>query len=53
MFKKILRGLQAAVTSPDVVKQERSLAALIVGRVLLAVGASTGLIDLLVKAIHG
>lgn len=51
--KRILNGLRAAVTSPDAVKQERSLGALVVGRVLLAAGASTGLAELVAKIIHG
>lgn len=53
MLKKIWRGLVAAVTSPEAIKQERSLAALIVGRVLLAAGASFGLEQLVTKIIAG
>lgn len=53
MFKKILRGFQAAVTSPTAVKQERSLAAFVIGRVLLAAGASTALVEFVAKLIHG
>lgn len=53
MFKKILRGLQAAVTSPTAVKQERSLASFIVGRVLLSAGASAALVEFVVKLVHG
>jgi hypothetical protein len=45
-LKKIARGIQAAVTSPEAVKQERSLATLVVVRALLAAGASVGLVDL-------
>lgn len=52
-MKKIWRGLVAAVTSPEAVKQERSLAALVLARVLLAAGASTGLVELVEKFVHG
>lgn len=52
-MKKIWRGLVAAVTSPEAVKQERSLASLVVGRVLLAAGASYGIEQLAVKIIGG
>ena len=52
-MKKILRALLAAVTSPEAVKQERSLAAFIAGRVLLAAGASYGVEQLIVKLIGG
>ena len=44
MFKKAVRGLVAALTTPDAVKAEKSLAVIIVARVLLAVGASAGLV---------
>lgn len=49
----IWHGLVAAVTSPTAVKQERSLGALIVGRVLLAAGASYGVEQIVVKVIGG
>lgn len=53
VFKKAWHGVVAAVTSPAAVKQERSLAALVVGRVLLAVGSSYGVEQLIVKIVHG
>jgi hypothetical protein len=53
MFRNIVRGLVAALTSTEVVKAERSLAALIVGRLLLAAGASVGVEQIVVKLIHG
>lgn len=53
VFARILNGLRAAVTSPTAVKQERSLAALIVGRVLLAAGASYGVEQIATKIIGG
>lgn len=39
----------AAVTSPEAVKAEKSLAVLVAVRVLLAVGAGTGLVELIQK----
>jgi hypothetical protein len=51
--RRVWRGLLAAVTSPEAVKQERSLAALIVGRVALALGSSAGLAALIEKIVHG
>lgn len=53
MFKKVWHGLVAAVTSPEAVKQERSLGAFVVGRVLLAAGASFALEQLITKIIAG
>lgn len=50
---KVWHGLVAAVTSPDAVKQERSLAALVVGRILLAAGASFGVEQIVAKIIAG
>lgn len=52
-LSKLWHGLVAAVTSPEAVKAERSLGALIAGRLLLSVGASAGLAELIVKLIHG
>jgi hypothetical protein len=48
--KKAWRGFLAGITSTDAVKLEKSLAILIVTRVLLAAGASAGMVDILVKA---
>lgn len=53
LFSKVWNGLKAAVTSPTAVKQERSLAAFVVGRVLLAAGASFGVEQIVVKIIGG
>lgn len=53
LAKRVWHGLIAAVTSPEAVKQERSLAALIVGRVLLAAGASFGVEQIVAKIIAG
>ena len=51
--RKAWRGFSAAVTSPEAVKHERSLAVLVATRVLLAVGASDALIQLAAKIIGG
>lgn len=48
-MKKVVRALVAAVTSPEAVKAERSLAVLVATRVLLAIGAGTGLVELISK----
>lgn len=53
MFKTVWRAFLGAVSSPEAVKQERSLAALVVFRVVLAVGASAGLAEFVAKLIHG
>lgn len=53
MFRKILRGIAAAFTTPDAVKAERSLAAIVVTRLLLALGASGALIVEIQKIIGG
>lgn len=53
MFKKIWRAFLAAVASPEAVKQERSLAAFVLFRVLLAAGASAGLADIVSRLVHG
>lgn len=53
VWVRVWRGLVAAVTSPEAIRQERSLAALIVGRLLLAAGASYGLEQALASFIHG
>ena len=46
-LKKVGNALLAAVTSPDAVKAEKSLAVLIAARVALALGASAGLVHLI------
>lgn len=52
-LKQIASGIAAAVTSPEAIKQERSLAALIVTRTLLAIGAGDALVQLAQKIIGG
>lgn len=47
------RAFLAAVTSPEAVKQERSLAAFIVVRVALAIGASAAFVSFIEKLIGG
>lgn len=49
-MKKIGRAFIAAITSPTAVKEERNLAVFVATRVLLAAGASEGLIQLIGKA---
>lgn len=46
MFKKILRGFMAAVTTPEAVKLEKSLGAIIAVRILIALGAGAGIVEL-------
>lgn len=45
-IKKILRSFVAAVTSPTAVKDEKNLVVFVAVRVLLAAGASDGLVQL-------
>lgn len=52
-LSKIWHGLLAAVTSPTAVKQERSLAAFVIGRVLLAAGASLAIEQFVTKLVGG
>jgi len=52
-LKEIGAAFLAAVTSPTAVKAERSVAALIVFRVALALGASAGLAEFISKYVHG
>ena len=51
--RKIAKGFIAAVTSPEAVRYERSLATLVVVRVLLAIGATDALIRLAEQIIGG
>lgn len=46
-MKKVLRAVLAAVTSPEAVKLEGALAVMVLTRVLLAFGATAGLVDLI------
>jgi hypothetical protein len=50
VLSRVGRAVLAALTSPEAVKAEKSIAVLVVTRVLLAVGASAGLVELAVKA---
>lgn len=52
-MKKIWVALVAAVTSPTAIKQEKSLGVFILGRVLLAVGASAALVEFVNKILTG
>lgn len=52
-MKKLVRGVVAALTSPEAIKAERSLAAVVVTRLLLAAGAGYGTVELAGKLIHG
>ena len=45
-LKQIGTAVVAALTSPEAVKQEKSLATLVVTRALLAAGATDGLVRL-------
>lgn len=44
---KLWRGFIAAVTSPEAIRQEKSLATLILTRLLIATGAGGGLVELI------
>lgn len=46
-LKKIGTAIVAALTSPEAVKQEKSLATLVITRALLAAGATDGLVRLI------
>lgn len=46
---KVPRSFLAAITSPEAVKAEKSLLVLVVTRLLLAAGATTGLVELITK----
>jgi hypothetical protein len=48
---KAARAFVAAITSPEAVKQEKSLAVLVVTRVLLAIGAGDALVQLVQKLV--
>lgn len=52
-MKKILYGVLAAFTTPEAVKAEKSLAALILTRVAILVPSAAFLIDALVKFLGG
>ena len=46
MFKKIGRAFLAAISSPTAVKEEKNLFTFVLIRVLLAAGASDGLVQI-------
>lgn len=48
-LKKAAAAFRAAVTSPEAVKAEKSLAVFVAVRVALAVGASASLVSLIEK----
>lgn len=51
--RKAVSAFFAAVTSPEFVKAERNAAVFVATRVLLAVGASTAVIELVAKVVGG
>jgi hypothetical protein len=51
-LRKAGNALLAAVTSPEAVTAEKSLAVLVVTRLALALGASAGLAELIVQLIQ-
>lgn len=51
--RKAWNGFRAAITSPEAVKAEKSLAILIVTRVLLAIGAGDAFVRLAEQIING
>lgn len=53
VLKRAWYGFKTAVTSSAAVKQEKNLAITITTGVLLAVGASDGLVQLVVRIIDG
>lgn len=50
-LKKIGTAIAAAFTSPEAVKAEKSLAALVITRLLITLGASAAIVDIVVKAL--
>lgn len=52
-LKKIWNGIKAGLTSTEAVKAEKSIATLVVTRVLLAIGASAAFVELAQKIIGG
>ena len=47
--RKAWRGFLAGITSTDAVKLEKSLVVLVVTRVLISLGASAGVVDLITR----
>lgn len=52
ILKKVWAGFLTAVTSSAAVKAEKNLAVTVVTGILISVGASVGLIDLVTKIIQ-
>ena len=50
-MKKILFGLLAALTTPEAIKAEKSLAVIVLTRAAILVPTAAFLIDILVKAL--
>lgn len=51
-MKKILRGILAALTTPEAVKAEKSLAVIVLVRAAILVPAAADIIYLIVKALQ-
>lgn len=49
-FTKVARGFMAAVTSPTAVQDEKNLAVFVLIRLLIAAGASDGIVQLVQAA---
>lgn len=50
-MKKILRGLLAALTTPEAVKAEKSLATIVLVRFAILVPAAAGAVGFLLRAL--
>lgn len=53
VLKKAWAGFAAAITSSVAVKEEKNIAVLVVTGILVAVGASDGLVQIVVSVING
>ena len=51
-LQKVAASIAAAFTTPGAIAAEKSLAAIVTTRLLLSLGASAALIDLIVQAIQ-
>lgn len=51
MFKKVLASLAAALSTPEAVKAEKSIAVVVLARLAITVPAYAVVIDWLVKAL--
>lgn len=52
-FKRVTHAVTAAVTSPDAVKKEKSLAVFVGVRIALSLGASAGLVEAVSRIVGG